>query len=256
MERNIGDPGEFLNNSVATRAVNIDPDMRKVRRLDVYHRNYRKLLQGWGLAGLSLLTVGVGLWYVQHQIWGSLFIALAVPVLFIAARLPQTLKGDAYRNGLLIPGIITSLSPLTVLCLADVRTGDDEDEYENEDEAFGNESSAPGRVVWGAKQVVMERLTVQPERLGEQVPCVSLFGETDEAGDFYINFEPRPLAWGTDEARIIEQARRAIEDEEWLLLPQLAAAYAASEKNENEIAYFDAELRPVSLPNPAAGATT
>ena len=119
MERTIGDPGEFLNNSLASRAVNIEPDMRKVRRLDIYHHNYRKLLFGWGLAGLVLLAIGVGLWYFQLQIWGSIFGLLSLPVLFIASRLPQTLKGDAYRNGLLIPGIISNLNPLTITCLAD-----------------------------------------------------------------------------------------------------------------------------------------
>jgi hypothetical protein len=95
---------------------------------------------------------------------------------------------------------------------------------------------------------VIEQLTVQPERLGEQVPCVSLFGQTTEDGAVYLNFEPRPLAWGTDDQRVIVQARQAIDDDEWGLLPQLTAAYAASEKNDDGIAYFDANLRPVSLP--------
>ena len=234
MERTIGDPGEFLNNSVASRAVNIELDMRKVRRLDIYHLNYSKLLRGWGLAGLGLLAVGVGLWYFQHQIWGSVFGVLALPVLFIASRLPQTLKGDAYRNGLLIPGIISNLNPLTITCLTDIRTGDDTDE-----------------VLWGVKEVVVPKLTVHPERLGEQVPCVSLFGETDAEGEHYTNFEPRPLAWGTDDNGIIAQARQAIDEEEWLLLPQLAVAYGSSEKNDNGIAYFDADLRPVAQPKPA-----
>ena len=234
MERTIGDPGEFLNNSVASRAVNIEPDMRKVRQLDIYHRKYRTLLRGWGLAGLGLLAVGVGLWYFQHQIWGSILGLLALPVLFVASRLPQTLKGDAYRNGLLIPGIISNLNPLTITCLADIRTGDDAEE-----------------VLWGVKEVVVPKLTVHPERLGEQIPCVSLFGETDAKGDHYTNFEPRPLAWGTDDNGIISQARQAIDEDEWLLLPQLAVAYGSSEKNDNGIAYFDADLHPIALPKPA-----
>jgi hypothetical protein len=238
MERTIGDPGEFLNDSIASRAVNIEPDMRKVRRLDIYHHNYRKLLRGWGLAGLGLLAVGVGLWYLGHPIWGSLFGVLALPVLFIASRLPQTLKGDAYRNGLLIPGIISNLNPLTITCLADVRTGDDE-----EDETEG--------IVWGVKQVVVPQLTVHPKRLGEQVPCVSLFGETDAQGNQYTNFEPRPLAWGTDNISIINQARQAIDDEEWILLPRLATAYNSSDKNHDGVAFFDAQLQPISLPKPA-----
>lgn len=240
MQRSVGDPGEFLNQSVASRAVNIDPDMRKVRRYDTYHRRYKNLLKNWGLSGLAMLAAGIGLCWFQHPVWGGILIALSVPVLLIAARLPQTLKGDAYRNGLLIPGIVTNLSPLTLICAADVRTGDDEVEA--------------GQPVWGVREVVVEELTVHTAQLGEQVPCVSLFGETDEEGDYYTNFEPRPLAWGTDDARIIEQARQAIADDEWLLLPPLAQAYASNTKNENGIAYFDADLQPISVDAAAAAA--
>jgi hypothetical protein len=254
MERQIGDSGKFLNASMATRAVNIKPDMRKVARLDTYHKSYRSLLIGWGLAGLALLAGGIVLWLLQHQVWGGFLIALALPVLYTASRFPQTLKGDAYRNGLLIPGIITNLTPLTLTCLTDVRT-DDEDDYQEPEDVAQN---ARGGIVWGVRQVVIHQLSVQPERLGEQVPCVSLFGETNDEGVFYTNFEPRPLAWGTDDAHVIEQARQAIEDAEWLLLPPLALAYETSEKNDNGIAYFDAGLNPVSLPKtstPAAEAT-
>ncbi|MBC8084566.1 MAG: DUF3239 domain-containing protein, partial [Hymenobacter sp.] len=252
MERNIGDPGEFLNASMATRAVNIKPDMRKVARLDVYHKNYRSLLLGWGPAGLALLAGGLVLWRLQHPVWGGILMALALPVLYIASRLPQTLKGDAYRNGLLIPGIITSLNPLTIICLADVRTSNEDDEAEPEDEDATE--ATRGKVVWGVKQVIIHQLTVQPESLGAQVPCVSLFGSTNAEGSYYTAFEPRPLAWGTDDARVIGQACQAIDDAEWLLLPPLAVAYAASEKNDSDIAYFDAALNPVkAVPLRAGG---
>lgn len=234
MERTIGDPGEYFNDSVATRAVNIDPDMAKVRRLDIFHQSYQQLFRWLSIIGAVLLLGGIALCFNHHPVWGGLLIVLSLPVLFLALRLPQTLKGDAYKNGLLIPGIITSLSPLTVLCVANVRAG-------------GSDDDETG-IVWGAKQVIVKQLTVQPERVGEQVPCVSLFGRISADGAVYQGFEPRPLAWGTDDARIVEQARRAISDEEWLLLPHLAAAYASSTKNEEDVAFFDAQLNPVQPP--------
>lgn len=255
MERQIGDPGEFLNNSFASRAVNIEPDMRKVRQLDIYHRRYRNLLRGFGLAGLVLLAGGGALWRAGHPVWGSVLGIVALPLLYLATTFLQTLKGDAYRNGLLIPGIVSQLQPLTITCLADVRTSSDDDFEEDAEEAQGNASAAaPARVLWGVKQVVVQQLTMHSAQLGEQVPCVSLFGGEDENGAFYTAFEPRPLAWGTADARVIEQARRAIDEEEWDLLPPLTAAYAASEKNDSDIAYFDAALRPVRVAQPAAGA--
>ncbi|WP_180754335.1 DUF3239 domain-containing protein [Hymenobacter sp. DG01] len=229
---------------MASRAVNMEPDMRRVRRYDIYHHRYRNLLKNWGTAGLVLLAGGIALCWFGHPWWGSLPILLSLPVLFIAARLPQTLRGDAYRNGLLIPGIITNLAPLTMLCMTDIRTssGDEDDEDEG------------GTVFWGAKEVVIEQLPLHPAQVGEQVPCVSLFGGSDEKGEYYLNFEPRPLAWGTDSVSSIEQARAAIDDEEWLLLPLLAQAYARAEKNEDGIAYFDVDLNPLSVAEAAPAA--
>lgn len=244
MEKSIGDPGQFLNGSVATRAVNLEPDMQRVRRYDIYHHRYRSLLKTWGGAGLALLAVGVALCWFGHPWWGSLPILLSLPVLFIAARLPQTLRGDAYRNGLLIPGVITNLAPLTLLCVTDIRTSSGEDDE--------NEAAGASPVFWGAKEVVIEQLPLHPAQVGEQVPCVSLFGGSDEEGEYYLNFEPRPLVWGTDSVNSIEQARDAIDDEEWLLLPLLARAYASAEKNEDGVAYFDADLNPLSVAKPEA----
>jgi hypothetical protein len=238
MERNVGDPGEFLNGSVATRAVNIDPNMQKVRRLDIFHHRYQSLLYYWGGMGVALLLAGSALCAFHHLVWGGILLVLSLPIFFIASQLPQTLRGDAYRNGLLIPGIISSLSPLTLTCLADIRTGDEAS------------ADAPG-IAWGVRQVIIKELTVQPARLGEQVPCVSLFGVTSQDEAYYTAFEPRPLAWGTDDGRLIEQARQAIEQEEWLLLPPLAAAYAQSEKNADDIAFFDEQLRPIIPSKPA-----
>jgi Protein of unknown function (DUF3239) len=233
MERTIGEQGEILNQSVASRAVNIDPNMRRVRRYDIYHKRYKSLLKGWGLSGLTLLVAGLALCWFQHPVWGGVLIALSVPVLFIAARIPQTLKGDAYRSGLLIPGIVTNLSPLTVTCVTDARTG----EYPVE----------AGEPMWGVREVLVEELPLHASQLGEQVPCVSLFGETNEEGSYYTNFEPRPLSWGTENARIIEQARQAIDNDEWLILPTLARAFATHSKNDNDIAFFDLNLQPVTV---------
>ena len=232
MERNVGDPGEFLNGSMATRAVNIDPDMQKVRRFDIFHSRYQWLLYYWGGMGLVLVLAGIGLCVFHHPVWGGILLVISLPVFFIASQLPQTLRGDAYRNGLLVPGIISNLDPLTLTCLADVRTGDTAS------------TDAPG-IAWGVRQVIIKELTVQPERLGEQVPCVSLFGATSQDEAYYTAFEPRPLAWGTDDACLLAQACQAIEEEEWLLLPPLAAAYAKSEKNSDDIAFFNEQLRPV-----------
>lgn len=230
MHDRIGQPGDITHSSVATRAVNIRPDMRKVRRLDVYYRRYRTAMQVALGLGVTLAAVAVVLWRANHGIWSAVVALPALVVLFFAFNYRQALSGDAYSSGLLVPGLLTSVEPLELVVAAEVETGGEDN---------------PQGIVWGVRRVTLPQLTVHPEQVGEQVPCVVLFGSS-EAG-VYTNFEPRPLAWGTDDMAVLQAAHAAIVATEWQVLAQLAALYATSPKNDNDIAYFDAQLQPVAM---------
>lgn len=228
MDRQIGDPGEFLNASMASRAVNIKPDMRKVRRLDIYHRTYRKyMFIGLGIAA-GLLAVAGLLLVSDHLKSGMLFLILAVALGLFSLRFRQMLTGAAYTNGLLVAGVVTSVSPLRLAVAAEVENGSGEN---------------PRNIVWGVKHIEIPALTLHKAQLGEQVPCVALFGGDNDG--VHADFEPRPLAWGTDDPVVLQAAHAAIEPEEWTIAEQLAAQ--ASHLTDNDsIAYFDDELQLVA----------
>jgi Protein of unknown function (DUF3239) len=234
MDRKIGDPGEFLNASMASRAVNIKPDMRKVRRLDIYHRSYRKyLFIGLGIAAGLLVIAGV-LLVSDHLKSGMLFLILAVALGLFSLRFRQMLTGDAYTNGLLVAGVVTSVSPLRLAVAAEVENGSGEN---------------PQNIVWGVKQIAISDLTLHPAQLGEQVPCVALFGGDNNG--VHADFEPRPLAWGTDNPAVVQAAHAAIEPEEWAIAAHLAAQ-AAHLTSNSDIAYFDEDLQLIAPPATAS----
>lgn len=234
MERQIGDPGEYLNESMASRAVNISPNMKKVARLDIHHREYRKYLWLSMATVAGLLAVAGALFYFHYMKTAFGFGCMAYAVFLFGWRFRKMLTGDAYRNGLLVPGIITSVAPLRVSVVAEVQSGD---------------GPNPRDIVWGVKQLEVPALTLHPEQLGELVPCVALFGPSNDG--VYTNYEPRPLAWGTDEPAVIEAARAAIDPEEWQTAALLAERTPPAEGSYS-IAFFDEDLQLVSTKTPAA----
>ncbi|SES90411.1 DUF3239 domain-containing protein [Hymenobacter actinosclerus] len=224
MERQIGAPGEFLDGSMASRAVNIRPDMRKVRQLDTFHRDYRRYLWRSMAAVAGLLAVVVVLALFGHFKTAFAVGCITYAVFLFGWRFRKMLTGDAYRNGLLVPGIITALNPLRVTVVAEVENGDGQN---------------PRGIVWGVKHLTIPALTMHPEQLGEPVPCVALFGASDDG--IYTDYEPRPLAWGTADAAVIEAARAAIAPDEWELTALLAERTPPTE-GEYSITFFNDEL--------------
>ncbi|WP_019949462.1 DUF3239 domain-containing protein [Hymenobacter aerophilus] len=235
MEREIGEPGEFLGGSMASRAVNIQPDMQKVRRLDTYHRTYRRYLWRSMSALAGLLVVVVGVYLLGYPKTAFAFACLTYAVFLFGWRFRRMLTGDAYRNGLLVPGIITAVAPLRVTVVAEVEDG---------------ESQNSRGIVWGVKHLTVPALTMHPEQLGERVPCVALFGPG--ADGIYTDYEPRPLAWGTADPAVIEAARAAIPPEEWELTEELATRTPPAE-GDYSISFFNDDLELVPNVAPVVG---
>lgn len=225
MDRQIGDPGEYLNESMASRAVNIRPNMKKVARLDTHHRTYRKYLLTSMAVVAGLLAVAVAIFLLDYPKIAFGIGIMAYAVFLFGWRFRKMLTGDAYTNGLLVPGIITSVNPLQVSVVAEVQNGD---------------GPNPHGIVWGAKQVQVPALTLHPEQLGEQVPCVALFGPAENG--IYTDYEPRPLAWGTDELAVIRTAQTTIDPEEWEVAALLAQRTPPAEGSYS-VAYFNEDFQ-------------
>ncbi|RFP63920.1 DUF3239 domain-containing protein [Hymenobacter lapidiphilus] len=225
MERQIGEPGEFLGGSMASRAANIRPDMKKVRQLDVPHRTYRKYLWVSMGAAATLLALAVLLYSLDYTNVAMGGVVVGLTMISVGWSFRKMLTGDAYRNGLLVPGIITGLNALQLSVVAEVQNGD---------------GPNPRGIVWGVNQITVPALSMHPEQLGEQVPCVVLFGADSDG--IYIDYEPRPLSWGTNEPAVINSAHSSIDAEEWELAA-LMAERATTIPGDRTLTFFNEELQ-------------
>lgn len=200
MENEIGAKGTPYGFSQASRALNLSPDLARLKKYDIYLKantktyNILTLLSLLTIAG-TVLAFGTGHWII-----GIITTIISLVLLFLLLLYRGLVKGGAYENGLLIPGMVSSVQPLELIALADMRS--DETTY-----------TVPQ---WGCKKIEPEALPLHTLQVGEKVPCVAMFGM---AGDgLRNNFEPRPVSWATADNRDIEQAIRAIDEEEWALL--------------------------------------
>lgn len=200
MENEIGAKGTPYGCSQASRALNLCPDLVRLKKYDIYLKANTKTFNI--LALLSLLTVsGTVLTFgTGHWIVGIVAAIISLVLLFLLLLYRGLIKGGAYENGLLVPGMVSSVQPLELIALADMRS--DETTY-----------TAPQ---WGCKKIEPEALPLHRLQVGEKVPCVAMFGMAGNG--LRNNFEPRPVSWATADSRDIEQAIRAIDDEEWALL--------------------------------------
>lgn len=200
MENKIGATGAPYGFSQASRALNLCPDLARLKKYDIYLKANQKTYNI--LAVLSLLTVSgtVVAFSTGHWITGIIAAIVSVVLLFLWLLYRGLIKGGAYESGLLIPGMVSSVQPLELIALADMRS--DETTY-----------TTPQ---WGCKKIEPEALPLHTLQVGEKVPCVAMFGMAGNG--LRNNFEPRPVSWATADNRNIEQAIRAIDEEEWALL--------------------------------------
>ncbi len=241
----LGEAGRNLNFSVAQRAMNTPPDPERVAQYDTYPAK-GNALQYIALV-LALVCMGGAFYLYKGGGWitGTLALIAGAFLALLSRSFGKatTIKAIAYENGLLIPGVITSLAPLEITALANVGTTEDQPS------------------VYGAIRMAVAELPGHRLALGERVPCVALFGMGQKG--YRRHFEPRPVCWGYEPA-IVEQATTAIaapdEDSDddarndWDLLA-VVAPQLDPDAPAGEAQFFDAGLRPITLDGLITGGT-
>ncbi|PSK92429.1 DUF3239 domain-containing protein [Taibaiella chishuiensis] len=183
-----------------SRLCQFKPDPGRVRKFDIYCRAYRVTYQILALISLFCIVAAVSAFTARHWIAAGIITvvtALPLSLLFLYWRL---MRRKTYEKGLLIPGMIASLQPLTLIALADMRS----------------EETLYNTPQWGCKKIEPGNLPLHTLQVGEKVPCIAVFDVTDS--DLRSNFEPRPVSWATADHHNIDQAVRLIDPEEWILL--------------------------------------
>jgi hypothetical protein len=155
-----------------------------------------------GVAGTALLI------WLGHP-WAYLLavaVALgALTALWVALQKPRRAGIDRlYADGELIPAVISETYPGGVVLLALV------------------EVSTPG-VAEPRYALVTRKVRALPGhevRTGERVPSVAVRSERAprQVGERWQSVSAMPIAWGTRDEAVIEQARAAIGEVEWRLL--------------------------------------
>ncbi|MFI9506084.1 DUF3239 domain-containing protein [Nocardia sp. NPDC052566] len=159
-------------------------------------------------ATLLGLAVTASLVYLNHPWAYLLAIAFAlgtVVALWVALWTPHRSSIDKlYRNGALVPAVVSETHPSGVVLLALV----DVAKPEARDPRYA---------------LVIRKVRALPghqARAGERVPSVTV--RTDRTpravGERWQSVSAMPIAWGTRDGTVIDRARAAISETEWRLL--------------------------------------
>ncbi|MDO3650251.1 DUF3239 domain-containing protein [Nocardia mangyaensis] len=161
------------------------------------------------VAGLAVAATAALLW--SGEAWGYLLAVVCVLVtaiaLWVALWTPHRSSIEKlYHEGALVPAVVTDTGPygFVLLALVDVA-----------------EPAAPTRS-WALITRRVRTLPGHAPQRGERVPAVAV--RTDRAprqvGERWQLVTAMPIAWGTRDSAVIEQARSAITEIEWRLLAE------------------------------------
>lgn len=194
----MGEAGEMVNNTFATRAANIDPDKERVKKYTQHKwaqkpmRIARYLLWVWVAGAIALYATG-------HYIWGTLVVLIALLWRYLVSVAADGLTESVFTDGLLMPAVITKKdfesktgkNSCDILVLANMGTG------------------MNTRAVWGLQRLKINQLPIHQIQEGERVPCVAYFN-TVVKNNTRMHFVPSPLCWATADTQVLSDAIKYI----------------------------------------------
>ncbi|QXP61636.1 DUF3239 domain-containing protein [Olleya sp. HaHaR_3_96] len=236
MEENkaIGDQGEVLNLSSASRAMNTEPDEEQIEQFDEYEAKASPLKYVAMLLAFVSISLSIYLFYTGHWGWGLILIPLILffGMLTYSFGKANVTKQIAYESGLIISAIVVETNPIKIIALADMRSSTDQ------------------KIIWGCQKMTIKNLPNHKIVVGEKIPCVSLFGIALKG--YRRFFEPRPISWGYKNPDLISKTVELItndsaleSDNEWVILEQLNTKMKNS--MDKEVVFFDEDLNKVEF---------
>ena len=148
------------------------------------------------LGVLILATWALSLWT-----WWVAFIPLLLALVlgFLMVWILRNTKMK-YRDGLLIPAIVTSVNPTKILALANMSKG-------------GHSEDEPYETHFGLKLVRADKLEPHPVGIGTIIPCASTFSEGADP-DCWVDCDPEPVCWGTGNAEVLNECCSRLDQED------------------------------------------
>ncbi|MDH6306664.1 hypothetical protein M2459_003343 [Parabacteroides sp. PF5-5] len=205
--------GESINFSKASVSPHIDGDLERIKKYDALVEENKKAKRQFLLYSLIALSITGGLIRTGHPWWsiipGIVFLFYLFSYLMMRAATPQSI----YKNGLLIPSVVTSVNPIQIVAVADMRAKDE------------------AEMIYGAKRFTYNDW---PEKvnIGDKIPCAAMFASG--LSDHHNNMEAHPIIFATDNKEEIEKCIAAIEYNEWNTCEKLAQLSLESSFLENK----------------------
>lgn len=184
--------GDIVGGTFSSRApkVNLNPVRFLFRDSTVYF--IFKLFLFFALVGGLLFAF----W---SKIVGASLLVIAL-LIAVAIWRYISLRKVEFRNAVLCPGIVVAQKPPTVLILANMACGG---------------SNEP---IWGVKMEECRSLRPLPNKVGQQIPCVTAFQGSGFGGS-WDKMVSTPLTSGTgDKKKLAEALSRLDDEEEWQVL--------------------------------------
>ena len=223
----IGDEGNSVNLSHATRAVHITPDLKRLEKYDEYPAKVRKQKLK-NLFWFMIFAAPMATLISKGYVWWSIIPGiLAVWNLFWLIAYRNASPQAVYEKGLLCGAIIVGENPLQIAVMAEMQTTED----------------APA--CWGVQRFDVKELPLHKIVKGERIPCAVMFGGMPFAGLWSV-MEPHPVCWATADVSLLEEAKQTIDENEWGMLELLAdvAAERQDVDYSTKVAYFNEDLSP------------
>ncbi len=200
--------GETLNGTATERSIEYEVDHARVIQNDPFLKRNLKMKRIY-LVALLMLASLIGKMLTKETGYWTLIPGVVFLYVLFRYNLLRAVKPDSpYVSGMITPAMIVKTEPVTLAAMSLVNM---------------NEGDEPVR---GFKTFTVPDLPGQELRVGEKIPCSSLFGGPMPLARVYSEFEPHPLCWATADKKVYEEAVEVISSElegEWEALEQVAA---------------------------------
>lgn len=190
-------------------------------------RDSRRLVISGFVFSAILLVIGLVAWFLADgEAWGWItaivFAVMAVVFVAVSLAVPKKMgtAQDLYDNYPLAPAVIVEVNARDVVIMALVNTNVNPE--------------LPPR--WALALRTINRLGGHNRKLGTQLPVAAVHGKrTMKDQDHWDQISPMPIAWGTPDFDVVEIARKAIPQDQWVRLEKNRKRYETVKGTRNNL---------------------
>lgn len=171
--------------------------------------NNRFKLSGAVFSLVLLAFGGLMWWLADGAAWGTItalvFAVLAVIFLLVTFMAPKKMGSpqQIYDSYPLAASVIVESNARDAVIMALVNSNVDPE--------------LPPR--WALSLRTINRTGVHQKKLGTQIPVAAVHGQrTSKDPHHWAQILPMPIAWGTPDEDVVNQARKSVPHEQWVLL--------------------------------------